>query len=68
MEQNTVAEQIKTLLTNLREDVAAATEKLDAAKIALRDALASFKPGVVGRPAKVKKARKPKVETPKVEE
>ena len=66
----TVAEQIKTLLSNLREDVTTAQEKLDAAKLALRDSLAQFKPGQVGRPpgaAKVKKQRKAKVkvdETP----
>jgi hypothetical protein len=62
MEQ-TVAEQIHTLITNLREDVTNAQDKLNAAKIALADALAAFKPGQIGRPpgaAKVRKTKKPK--------
>ena len=62
MEANTdtVAGQIKVLITNLREDVSTAQEKLTAAKIALADALAAFKPGNVGRPVKAKRTRKAK--------
>jgi len=57
---NTIAEQIKTLLSNLREDVAKHTADLESAKIALRDALASFKPQPLGRPPKAKRVKKAK--------
>ena len=76
MEQTgTVAQQINTLLSNLREDVAVAKQRHTDAALALRDALAQFKPQPIGRPpgaAKVKRTRKAKgngmVEAPKVEE
>jgi len=60
MDTNTVAAQIATMISNLREDVSTAQDKLNAAKIALAEALAAFKPGNVGRPVKAKRTRKQK--------
>ena len=70
MDATNPAEQIRRMLENLRDDVKLAQEKLDEAKVALRDSLAAFKPQLIGRPAKVKKPRKvkPVVETPQTEE
>jgi len=59
----TVAGQIKTMLDNLREDVAIAKQRHTDAAAALRDALAQFRPQPIGRPvgaAKVKRPRKAK--------
>ena len=63
--ESTVAGQIKVLLDNLREDVAVAKQRHTDADLALRDALAQFKPQPIGRPpgaAKIKRTRKAKAE------
>jgi hypothetical protein len=71
MDATNPAEQIRRMLDNLRDDVKLAQEKLDEAKVALRDSLAAFKPGNVGRPPGTKKTRTRKakvVDTPVVAE
>jgi hypothetical protein len=71
MEATTVAQQINTLLSNLREDVAVAKQRHTDAALALRDALAQFRPQPIGRPpgaAKKTRTRKAKAEPVKVEE
>lgn len=69
-EPATVAGQIKALLAGLTADVDRTRQEHDAARMALRDALASFRPAKKGRPAKIgavggmmtgaKRTRKPK--------
>ena len=71
MEENTptVAEQIKNLLAQLKDNVERTKTEHDAARLALREALVAFRPAPKGRPAKTvgtpakKRVRKPKQTT-----